>query len=352
VEIIDSYIATSQTDFAVLINGAWGSGKTHFLKNNIYPVLKTKGFTPVYVSLYGISSTEEIARRLFLESNPLLKKVLERKNVKRVTEVVKALIGGASFHGINLKPPFFKPDTWLNIDTKLILCFDDLERVKLSLVEVLGYINNFIEHDACKVLIIANENELPAMDSNYEIYKEKIVGRTVEYKPDLDNVLDSMIRDYEAQIEFKQFLTEQKSFLKDFVTRTGNFNLRILKHALIYFSNIFIVLRSLQEKLAQAQETELFYFSLTVSYAMGDKDAKDLGKDLLRLSSTVSLMMAISSNPRADRERTVIERYYDKYYKAARVDLLYSAAIARYLISGFFDRDLLEAISKIPSEEN
>ena len=38
--------------------------------------------------------------------------------------------------------------------------FDDLERASLDINEILGYINNFVEHDNIKVIIIANENEI------------------------------------------------------------------------------------------------------------------------------------------------------------------------------------------------
>jgi predicted AAA+ superfamily ATPase len=33
--IIKDYIKEPNTDYAILINGAWGSGKTHFLKNSV-----------------------------------------------------------------------------------------------------------------------------------------------------------------------------------------------------------------------------------------------------------------------------------------------------------------------------
>ena len=41
-----------------------------------------------------------------------------------------------------------------------ILCFDDLERANVDVIDILGYINNFVEHDHIKTIIICNEKEL------------------------------------------------------------------------------------------------------------------------------------------------------------------------------------------------
>ncbi|WP_218008710.1 P-loop NTPase fold protein, partial [Bacillus cereus] len=35
VESIKSFVKQEQTSYAVLLNGAWGSGKTHFWENNL-----------------------------------------------------------------------------------------------------------------------------------------------------------------------------------------------------------------------------------------------------------------------------------------------------------------------------
>ena len=41
-----------------------------------------------------------------------------------------------------------------------VLCFDDLERANVDVIDILGYINNFVEHDHIKTIIICNEKEL------------------------------------------------------------------------------------------------------------------------------------------------------------------------------------------------
>ena len=53
-ETLRQYLETPKTDYAVLLNGRWGSGKTYFVRNSMIPLAKELGLTPIYISLYGI----------------------------------------------------------------------------------------------------------------------------------------------------------------------------------------------------------------------------------------------------------------------------------------------------------
>ena len=44
-------------------------------------------------------------------------------------------------------------DKFFSTDDK-VLCFDDLERANVDVIDILGYINNFVEHDHIKTIII------------------------------------------------------------------------------------------------------------------------------------------------------------------------------------------------------
>jgi tRNA A37 threonylcarbamoyladenosine biosynthesis protein TsaE len=51
------YIDTNRAfDYAVLLQGCWGSGKTYFLRE----FLEESATKSLYVSLYGLSSTSQI----------------------------------------------------------------------------------------------------------------------------------------------------------------------------------------------------------------------------------------------------------------------------------------------------
>ena len=73
VESILDYIRSDYTDYAVMLNGEWGSGKTHFWNNKIKKKIESmqlngKRYTTIYMSLYGISNLEEISKKIFMET--------------------------------------------------------------------------------------------------------------------------------------------------------------------------------------------------------------------------------------------------------------------------------------------
>ena len=72
VESILDYIRADYTDYAVMINGEWGSGKTHFWNNKVRNKIESlqlngRKYTTIYMSLYGISNLEDISKKIFIE---------------------------------------------------------------------------------------------------------------------------------------------------------------------------------------------------------------------------------------------------------------------------------------------
>lgn len=63
-EAIIYYLQDSETEYAIMISGKWGCGKTYFWKNNIVSKLKEIGKKHIYVSLYGIKTIDEIEQKI------------------------------------------------------------------------------------------------------------------------------------------------------------------------------------------------------------------------------------------------------------------------------------------------
>ena len=83
VESILDYIRSDYTDYAVMINGEWGVGKTHFWNNKIRKKIESmqlngKRYTTIYMSLYGISNLEDISKKIFIETTQLMDKNLRK----------------------------------------------------------------------------------------------------------------------------------------------------------------------------------------------------------------------------------------------------------------------------------
>ena len=76
VESILDYVRSDYTDYAIMINGEWGVGKTHFWNNKIRKKIESmqlngKRYTTIYMSLYGISNLEDISKKILVYSYTL-----------------------------------------------------------------------------------------------------------------------------------------------------------------------------------------------------------------------------------------------------------------------------------------
>ena len=79
-EYLDYYLSSElESDFAVMLNGPWGAGKTHFIKAyleeredkaRLADPLYSVGH--LYASLYGIRSTSEITDQFFAQAHPVM----------------------------------------------------------------------------------------------------------------------------------------------------------------------------------------------------------------------------------------------------------------------------------------
>ena len=167
---IKYYIDTNFYNYAVMIDGAWGSGKTYFVKNVLLKKIESNEKRVLYVSLYGISNIQELGKKLYLDY--LLKD--KSKLVTEHTELVENVIGtiidiGSPFMGklgdIDIKEKKIKNIVQNTVKhicpmKNCVLIFDDLERCDCSIQDILGYINGFVEQAGMKVIIIANQEEL------------------------------------------------------------------------------------------------------------------------------------------------------------------------------------------------
>lgn len=60
---IDDYLKNRFINYALLIKGEWGSGKTFFVKKNVVKRYNNA----LYISLYGISSIDKFSEKIYLE---------------------------------------------------------------------------------------------------------------------------------------------------------------------------------------------------------------------------------------------------------------------------------------------
>ena len=70
--IFTNYLDEPKTQYAILINGKWGSGKTYYWKNELKELAESKEFKTIYISLNGVSNTKELEQSIFYKLIPYI----------------------------------------------------------------------------------------------------------------------------------------------------------------------------------------------------------------------------------------------------------------------------------------
>lgn len=248
---LNEYAENPDPQFAVMLKGKWGCGKTYFIKqwlkeyNSIIPndddAINLK---PIYISLYGMSSIKDIETALDREVNPFF----YSKTGKLLVGVGK-LIGkivfrtdfdftkdgkeDASFSGSLDSLSLFKSSNEDIIKGVKFLVFDDIERCQIDIKTLLGFINQFVEHLNCHVVVIGDENHLDQKEKSIlDDFKEKTVGREFEIKADIEMAIDSFLGESYISDYLK---TERKHIIECFSVSKSD-NLRLLRLSLMDFN--------------------------------------------------------------------------------------------------------------------
>jgi len=332
--IIRSYIDKDKFHQALMLDGEWGSGKTWLLNRLIEDIRSSnKEKLCLYISLNGMRSTDEIDRKLYTEYSVgqitgLASNALDNAGIRISPNNKKILNKGVRFagktvgfaghlfsvglshgisnvlsvriDGISDQIKQFKPKRKIE---DVILVFDDVERCLVNTVELFGYLNNLVEHEGVRMILVCNESELssecfyenlplkylvaadhrvhilPEKDGNssnnqvsgssdamglsvedlrnraeklfpkqetYISIKEKLVGIHVRYQSDMSTVYDSVVEEY--AVEAKKFLLSKrfeikKAILNIFDVQRSS-NIRTLIYVIIFFEDLYAVVDS------------------------------------------------------------------------------------------------------------
>lgn len=246
------YNLASAPEYAVMLKGKWGSGKTWFVKKAIEK-FESYGGKVLYVSLYGLSDQQQIEQEFFRQLHP----ILGSKSASLAGKLFKGLIkgtlkidltGDSKDDGtLNFGIPDINIPDYLKSTKAFVLIFDDLERCTIPLGDLLGYINYFVEHDGYKVIIVANEDEILAKEAEndsateYRRIKEKLIGKTFEISPDLNGAIAAFLDEIRSLAQ-KRVLEKNTNLIQDMYTASGYRNLRHLRQAILDYARLMSVL--------------------------------------------------------------------------------------------------------------
>ena len=403
VESILDYIRADYTDYAIMINGEWGSGKTYFWNNKIRNKIESmqvngKKLTTIYMSLYGISNLEEISKKIFIETTQLmdknLKKYMNSNEQTTIPEYAKTGLDMANFFGVTQNGDKIDYEKFFSTDDK-VLCFDDLERANVDVIDILGYINNFVEHDHIKTIIICNEKELstklksnniemktfiatylldkekklfennkPMVEkiqdtiedvfdkaNDYERIKEKLIGETFEYQPEFTYIINGILMRYERYPELIRFLKSNTSLIIATFEKSGTRNLRILKHALADFKKIFDMVNKSYPNTNNRILQTMLIFTIAVSFEIkAGKITKDKFVNIEDNEEYKS--MVVSSRVFMDNRQFYIKEFDNNYYYNFKAEYRFFKFIELFVRTRIFDmkifkRDMEEIVNTV-----
>ncbi len=408
VESILDYIRSDYTDYAIMINGEWGSGKTYFWNNKIRPKIESmqlngKRYTAIYMSLYGISNLEEISKKIFIETTQLmdknLKKFMDASGVKNIPEYAKTGLDMANFFGVTQNGDRIDYGQFFSTDDK-VLCFDDLERANVDVIDILGYINNFVEHDHIKTIIICNEKELSTKLKNsnlemktfiatylldkenklniktdkpmverirdtieyvfdkandYERIKEKLIGETFEYAPEFTYIINGLLMRYENCPDLIRFLRENTNLIISTFNKSGTRNLRILKHSLTNFKKIFDEVNKSYPNTNHRVLQTMLIFTIAISFEIkAGKITKDKFVNINDNEEYKAIL--VSSRVFMDNRQFYIKEFDNNYYYNFKAEYRFFKFIELYVRTRIFDmkvfkRDMEAIINTVDTDK-
>lgn len=297
-KVVKNYIENDHDKFAILINGAWGSGKTYLYENYLRTELEKdnpKRKRHIYISLYGVSSVDDISKQLVAEY------MLYSRLGNRMADCAYKVSGvfGIICRGLT----FTHGDFSANLDDVIshvmdviepknsVICFDDLERCSVPINEIFGYINNLVEHCGCKIIILADEDNIGKTYANinveqkyqtilsggrridsgdnqndnsisikklkelneqlysenyiYKDIKEKVIGRTLDYDTPLEELLVELVSEIKTRgylglsENYCSFLSSNNNLIANSFREIGSRNLRIINSWIRMYEDIW-----------------------------------------------------------------------------------------------------------------
>lgn len=281
-ENLDYYLRLPSPEYAFLLCGDWGVGKTHYIDKYIEKQ-ESDNLQLVKISLFGLKNISDVNSCIFQALHP----VLGSKYTRLAGNILKGAISmgvkldidsdGTSESTLNTKLDKLNfAELFTDKKSKqIVLVFDDLERTQISTVEILGFINGLVENSKVKVILISNEKTIVDGDDGdtYKSFKEKVIGKTFEIKHDFDSVLAEFLKGYS--------LIGHEQVLKDVYNRSKLKNLRKFKQSINDFEYLINKIdKEYKDNHQFFQDLVRCFFALSIEVKKGDLPEDDLRNNL------------------------------------------------------------------------
>ena len=277
------YIKDDHTKSAIMLTAGWGTGKSYYIQNDLVPFLAKKengAYSCLVVSLYGLKTVEDISKNLYLESR--LKFLRNQSEGIAVGKFVAK--GITSLLGVDLsKSEKELQELYQSIDlSKKLVIFEDIERSKIDIIDVLSYTYNLVEQDNVKVLLVANEDEIlkyhnskpdekgricKIPDEETSIYftiKEKTISDTISYKGNLRTAISNLLQQFKDKT-LNEFASDDSiDTIIGAMTSLNYFNLRSFQFACQKAFDIFQKIGPANDKYVMAIFFSILVFTMNI----------------------------------------------------------------------------------------
>lgn len=360
-QLVSTFLAQKIVDYALLINGVWGAGKTFFVQNSLVDIFKEFKMSPVYVSLNGVNRFEEVAAQIVFGTNwsatktvassfllPFAFKHLPDKSASAFVSLLQNISEKKSQGWLS----------WLKTNNdqspkKHVIILDDIERVanlEANLVPIMGRIFDEFIFKGYHVIFVGDESQIKF--EKYTKEKEKYIRRTVKFTPDIDSVINTIVSSYKGIEErhAKRCSDDLKQFAKSFAID----NIRTIRRILDDF--ILLVCKVNDEAVLSNVERLLFYNMAPLANELSAGRLKASNEaDISSLQNIETQRYAVQTerlygsselhdneeSQRANKQASYVEQFIARYDGVLPVQWMPCEVVIEYELNGCIDEQKL-----------
>ena len=275
-----------------LLDGSWGSGKTHYIKNELQAKLELE-FTEYkihYLSLYGISSIDDFRDRII--SLVITGSGSNSKFSSTISDVVSGTSQVFGEKGVGSIVSGISGAIKYKVYSKLknvVLLLDDLERITdlETIKNILGECLNLAETKDIKIVVIANEEKIKCKDDVEKVFNDKI-----KFYYSHKKIAEILIKEFENTLS-KELHGELLSLIK----HTNSTNIRVLKRALFRFKELKNKIENVKGLQTESALINCLRQIITVCYAKFER-----GFSIEEMKSTTSSVWPHFDNKEPETE--------------------------------------------------
>ncbi|WPC74946.1 KAP family NTPase [Vibrio porteresiae] len=318
----------------VLIDGAWGSGKTYFIRKSLIEALNSKFKQSVfYFSLYGISSIDDFRDKIISLS------MTGDENASSLGKIATKIIDGAANlvgeKGVGAilsgAAGAYKYSLYSTLDN-CIFILDDLERIPDENVikNILGECLNLAESKNIKVLVVANEDKLDCKSDLEKVFADKYkFGFTHE------KIVDILKQEYK--------LSDNKITNEIIlnITSLDSKNIRVLKRSIAKFLRIKREIENIENVIVDQALSRVLADIIRICYARFELG---YSKEMILDATNTRLLRHVANkdNDDVDSDYDVLDNIFNNSIHSINEKLL------TYCCDGLFEFDNLTIELNLP----